>query len=76
MSETVNSWLSQLATLPANDRAEIAYQLLHSLDGEADPGWEDAWADELDRRTAMIQNGQAVEEPAAEVVAALRKKYS
>jgi putative addiction module component (TIGR02574 family) len=41
----------QALTLAANDRAELAAQLLASLD-EAEADVESAWAAEIDRRAA------------------------
>jgi len=77
MSDNIHDWLSRLSGLPSNDRAEIAFQLLQSLPpDETDPNWEQTWAAELHRRDESIENGQAVEEPADEVIASLRKKYS
>lgn len=77
MSDNIHDWLSRLSGLPSNDRAEIAFQLLQSLPpDETDPDWEQAWTAELHRRDESIENSQAVEEPADEVIASLRKKYS
>lgn len=44
--------LDQLLVLPDEDRAELAAELIASLDGPQDPDWESAWASELDRRSA------------------------
>jgi putative addiction module component (TIGR02574 family) len=77
MSENVADWLARLNGLPTGDRAEIAFQLLQSLPADAfDPNWEEAWSAELQCRTASIENGQAHEVSADEVIASLRKKYS
>ncbi len=76
MSHSTDDWMNQLSALPPEERAELAYQLLQSLDDEADPDWEEAWAAELQRRTDAIATGQATEEPAAKVIAELRRKYS
>jgi putative addiction module component (TIGR02574 family) len=42
----------QALTLPVNDRAELAAQLLASLDGDAEANVESAWAAEIERRAA------------------------
>jgi putative addiction module component (TIGR02574 family) len=42
----------QALTLVANDRAELAAQLLASLDGDAEANVESAWAAEIERRAA------------------------
>ncbi|MFS8067514.1 MAG: addiction module protein, partial [Byssovorax sp.] len=36
--------------LPEEERAELALDLIDSLDGPADEGVEEAWADEVDAR--------------------------
>jgi hypothetical protein len=41
---------SQLLSLPANERAELAQALLESLHGDGEPDAEAAWLTELDRR--------------------------
>jgi len=48
--------------LSPNDRAELAHQLLQSLDpegAERDPGYEDAWAAELETRMREVEEGRA-----------------
>lgn len=67
---------SELAGLPLDDRAELAMFLIESLDGGSDEGVEAAWRDELDRRFSEIETGTAVGEPAEDVIAELRRKYT
>jgi putative addiction module component (TIGR02574 family) len=76
MTETAQRLKSELAGLPAGDRAELAYFLIHSLDKEQDADAEAAWDAELARRAAEIKSGKATGEPADKVLADLRKKYS
>jgi putative addiction module component (TIGR02574 family) len=45
------------------DRAELAAELLASLDGPADGNAEAAWAAEIERRVASIESGTAILEP-------------
>jgi putative addiction module component (TIGR02574 family) len=40
-----------------------------------DPGWEDAWNSELDRRIADVREGRVQPIPREEVTAAIRAKY-
>jgi putative addiction module component (TIGR02574 family) len=54
--------------LPEEDRAELAHELLVSLDGPAENGVAEAWADEIERRVADLDSG-AVKPIAAEEVA-------
>jgi putative addiction module component (TIGR02574 family) len=46
--------------LPERERAEIAARLLESLDGDDGEGVEEAWAQEIDRRCAALDSGEAV----------------
>ena len=59
--------LADALRLSVSDRAEIASELLASLDGPADPDAEAAWAAEIERRVAEIEAGVAVLEPWEEV---------
>lgn len=45
--------------LPLDERAALAKDLLQSLDGDAEPGAERAWVEELDRRAQAVANGTA-----------------
>jgi putative addiction module component (TIGR02574 family) len=58
------------------DRAELAYFLIHSLDEDVDDDAEIAWDAELERRMQEITNGTASGEPSSNVFAELREKYS
>jgi putative addiction module component (TIGR02574 family) len=44
--------LADALRLPAEDRLALASELLDSVEGAADPEWDDAWLAELDRRNA------------------------
>jgi putative addiction module component (TIGR02574 family) len=48
--------------LPVEDRADVARELIASLDGVADPDVETAWADEVERRLKEVDAGTAVVE--------------
>ena len=61
--------------MPAQQRAELAHFLILSLDEGEDEGVEEAWDQELARRMAQIESGEAVTIPAEEVFARLREKY-
>ena len=65
---------SELAKLPIADRADIASFLLESLDREEDQS-EAALDEELRRRLAEIESGQAVGKPAEEVLARLGARF-
>ncbi len=50
----------QALALPAQDRAELAHDLLRSLDGDSDPDAAQAWLAEIERRAAEVEAGTAV----------------
>ena len=45
--------------LNASERAELAHNLIASLDGEADQGVAEAWDSEFQRRLKQIDDGSA-----------------
>jgi putative addiction module component (TIGR02574 family) len=45
--------------LPLGERAALAKDLLLSLDGDPEPGAEQAWLEEIDRRAQAVANGTA-----------------
>lgn len=59
--------LAEALKLEVDARAELAAELLASLDGPGDPGAEAAWAQEIERRVAEIEEGTAQLEPWDEV---------
>ena len=76
MSMTATEELkSQLASLPVEQRADLAYFLLGTLDQEVDSDVEAEWSAELARRAEEIRSGIAVGEPAESVFARLRKRH-
>jgi putative addiction module component (TIGR02574 family) len=52
--------LEQALSLPERARAEIAVRLLESLDPGADESVDDAWAAEIERRCAAVDDGNLV----------------
>jgi putative addiction module component (TIGR02574 family) len=73
MSEAVTQILAQVDRLSQQERAELAYAFLRSLEPEED-GVAEAWDAELSRRVADIKGGQAVGEPSDQVFAELRAR--
>ena len=59
MGEPARKILSHALELPAQDRAELAAELIASLDGESETEVEAAWAAEIRRRVAKIKSGEA-----------------
>ena len=72
MSETMRQLLAQIETLPPDERAELAYFVLRSLDERKEEDSAEAWQAELDRRVAQIRSGQATAKPADQLFAGLR----
>ena len=64
----------EVLNLPPAERSRLLDRLLASLD--PDLAWEDAWAQEVDRREAEIAAGRASWIPGEEVVARLRAKLN
>ena len=75
MTETAQRLRTELATLDSDDRADLAYFLLQSLDEEVDPNVEAEWDAELDRRIADIESGKLQGIPGDEVMAELREMF-
>ena len=63
----------ELLTLSAEEREALADELYESLDdGPRDPGWDQAWSQEVDGRVADIVAGRVALVDADEVHAELR----
>lgn len=67
MSKPAHDVLADALRLEPDSRAEIAAELLASLDGPADPDAEAAWDAEIERRIAAIEAGAVRLEPWSEV---------
>ncbi len=74
MAATTEELKAQLASLPIEDRAELAHYLIDTLDEAVDPDAEVAWDAELERRGAEIRSGTAAGESAPSVFARLRDR--
>ena len=58
MSKTGQKVLDEALQLELSERAELAAELLASLDGEPDEDVEAAWAAEVERRAARARAGE------------------
>ncbi len=72
MTEMAEKLRTELLQLPSEDRAELAYCLIRSLDDKDDSGTQAAWEAELERRWQEMESGEVVGEPAESVFAGLR----
>jgi putative addiction module component (TIGR02574 family) len=58
----------QVLKLPEDERAELVYDVIASLDGPGDEGVEEAWAEEITRRIHEIRAGTVETVDAADVM--------
>jgi hypothetical protein len=63
MTQAAAALLADALRMDEDARAEIAAELLASLDGPADANAEAEWDAEISRRVASIESGTAVLEP-------------
>ncbi len=74
MTEAVKQLMVTLEGLTLEERADLAYHLLESLD-EDDGEVAVAWDAEIDRRVAEVRNGDAEGRTAEKVFGHLRELY-
>jgi putative addiction module component (TIGR02574 family) len=67
MAKTAVDVLADALRLNPDARAEVAAELLASLDGPTDPDAETAWDAEIERRIEAIEAGTIRLEPWSEV---------
>ncbi|HKI85854.1 MAG TPA: addiction module protein [Thermoanaerobaculia bacterium] len=72
MSKTGRKVLDEALQLDLADRAEVAAELLASLDGEPDEDVEAAWAAEIERRATRARSGEDRGRPWAEALDAAK----
>jgi putative addiction module component (TIGR02574 family) len=73
MSSTVELLEAEALQLPAAERARLVEKLIASLD--IDPEIEEAWAREVERRNAEIENGAVSLLSGPETLAKLRSEF-
>ena len=80
MTDTAIRMKDELLKLGSQDRAALAHFLIETLDvedeDEDEEDVEDSWHEEIVRRSAQIDAGTAVGDPADQVFKALREKFS
>jgi putative addiction module component (TIGR02574 family) len=59
VTKSTEAVLAEALRLNIDARAELAAEILASLDQPADPHGEAAWAAEIDRRIAAVKSGEA-----------------
>jgi putative addiction module component (TIGR02574 family) len=73
MGKPLNSVLAEALRLDDDARAELAAELLASLEGPADPDAERAWDAEIERRIEAIEAGTISLEPWEQVKRRIEK---
>ncbi|MFN8633513.1 MAG: addiction module protein [Chloroflexota bacterium] len=78
MSISFEQLKQEAAKLPEAQRVELALAMLRSLDDDGDDPdeIERAWLDEISRRSAEIDRGEAQMIPGEEAIARLRARLS
>jgi putative addiction module component (TIGR02574 family) len=74
MTKAAEAVLADALKLDVEARAELATELLASLDGPADPDAEAAWEVEIARRVAAIEAGTVKLEPWEDVKRRIEKE--
>lgn len=73
MSALLHELSKKAQTLTLEERAQLAQELLESVEREADPGVQAAWETEIASRIAKYGRGEAKLIPAEDVFAAARR---
>ncbi len=73
MSALLDELSEKASSLTLEDRAQLAQELLESVEREADPDVQAAWEGEIASRIARYKRGEAKLIPAEEVFAAVRR---
>jgi hypothetical protein len=69
--------LNQVLSLPSDERAEFAHQILLSLEpADYDADWREAWRHELAARHARIESGNAMGRDWRDVIADARNSLN
>jgi len=74
LSDTLTELKEKASRLSEAERAALALSLIESLDGPPDPGVEEAWRIEIERRVGEIDRGEAQLIPGDEVFARVRRR--
>ena len=66
----------QAKALSAKERADLAQELITSLDDEVDVDVESKWDEEIRKRVADIKSGKAKGRAAEDILAEIRANFS
>lgn len=73
MSDLLDELSKMARTLALEERAQLAQELMESIDQESDPEVAQAWETEIASRIARYERGEAKLIPASEVFEAARQ---
>lgn len=73
MSTLFDELSKKARSLTLEERAQLAQELIESLERDADPDVKAAWESEIAGRIAKYERGEATFVPAEEVFAAARR---
>lgn len=73
MSALLDELSKKAKTLAVEERAQLAQELLESVERDTDPDVQAAWEAEIESRIAKHEAGEATLIPAEEVFAAARR---
>jgi putative addiction module component (TIGR02574 family) len=76
MTQKSQVLLEEALKLTAYERAEVAEQLIASLDEVPDTGVEQAWQEEVQRRLQQVERGEVELIDSDTAMAELRKKHT
>lgn len=75
MSDLLDKMTNEALSLPINDRAKLAHELIMSLDERIDSDVNNAWEAEISRRAQQIKDGTAKGRSVEEVLSEIRARY-
>lgn len=73
-SATLAKLRTEALDLSESERAELAHELITSLDGPADPDVKKAWSVEVSKRLDAIEKGTATTMSGDEVLRSIAKR--
>jgi putative addiction module component (TIGR02574 family) len=76
MAGAVSEIEQEIRALPDVEKERLLRALLEELDGPPEPGVEQAWLDEIQRRSRELDAGVVKSIPADEVFARIRAKLA
>ena len=74
MSNALSELKQKAAQLTEVERAELALELIESLDDKVDTDADEAWRVEIERRIAEVESGKVQLIPGDQVFARIRRK--